>query len=107
MTDTKTDQTQASEATQVAHPWRATARTAAATIIALIPVLAVALPILAEELGPHLPVSVTAALGGTAVVLTALISAVTRIMALPQMQPLLEAVGLGAGRTPGKRELTD
>ena len=85
------------KATQVAHPWKATARTVVAYVIALVPVLIIVIPIVQEELGPYLPPSWIAWLGGAVAALGAIVGAATRIMALEAVQDLLAKVGLGTG----------
>jgi hypothetical protein len=70
--------------TQVRHPWRATARTAIALLIAL-------LPVVPEVLGGlHLDAT---AFGAQTI---AVATAVTRIMALPAVNDPLTRLGLGA-----------
>lgn len=83
--------------TQEAHPWRATARTVAATLAVVVPLIIASIPIITEQLGPYLPDGWSAWLIGAGAALTALVGAVTRIMALPAAQRLLEAIGLGTG----------
>lgn len=83
--------------TQVAHPWRAVVRTIAAYLVVAVPALLLIIPIVQDELGPYLPESWIVWLGTTAAVLAALVGAVTRIMAIPGVQKLLDMVGLGTG----------
>ncbi|WP_280389322.1 hypothetical protein [Nocardia wallacei] len=64
-------------ASQVSHPWRATAR----TVLQLVVGLAVALPTLVGLLGLPPSAGLTAALGVAAVI--------TRVMAMPQVEALL------------------
>jgi hypothetical protein len=69
---------------QVRHPWRATARTAVALLVAL-------LPVVPEVLGGlHLD---TTALGAQTLAVAA---GITRVMALPAVNDLLTRLGLGA-----------
>lgn len=82
--------------TQVAHPWKAVARTIVATVLGL--VLSGGLIALAEFL-----VELTTGTGfeahsaaflGFATVLT---GALTRLLASPAVQPIAERIGLGTG----------
>ena len=81
--------------TQIAHPWRATARTVAAWVAAVVLFLVVAIPIVIEVAGPYLPDWFAAALAGTLTILTVLVTLATRLMQLPQMQPFLDLLRLG------------
>ncbi|GAA1333050.1 hypothetical protein GCM10009592_26400 [Brachybacterium rhamnosum] len=83
--------------TQVAHPWKATLRTVVAYVVAVVPVLLVAIPVVQDELGPYLPDAWVAWLGGVVAVLGAIVAAATRIMALEAVQDLLARIGLGTG----------
>lgn len=83
--------------TQEHHPWRATVRTVAATLAVVVPLVIAAIPIISEQLGPYLPDGWSAWLIGAGAALTALVGTVTRIMALPGAQRLLELAGLGTG----------
>lgn len=83
--------------TQIRHPWKTTLRTMAQTVIALVPVLIVAVPILVEELGPWLPEAWAAWLAGLVAFLVALTGAASRIMAVPAVNDLLRRIGLDAG----------
>lgn len=83
--------------TQVAHPWKAVVRTVATYVAATLAVLIAAVPIVQDSLGPYLPDAWMAWLVGAAAVLGAIQVALTRIMALSQMQDLLSKVGLGTG----------
>lgn len=84
-------------ATQTRHPWRATVRTVAAYIVAGVLFLIPAIPLIQEHLGPWLPDAWQVWLTGATAFLAALAGLVTRLMALPQAQRLLEAIGLGTG----------
>lgn len=89
--------------TQVTYPWKATARTVFQFLMVVIVAFVAAAPEIIkfiETVAPGAPVitvivSVTAAL-------TALIATIARIMALPQVNALFAAIGLGA--TPAKTE---
>jgi hypothetical protein len=75
-------------ATQVAHPWRATLRTAVEVGIPAFIGLAIILPLVLSELtaGPlsgYIPPFVTAWLIGTAGFITAAAAAIARIAAIP------------------------
>lgn len=66
--------------TQSRHPWRATLRTAAAVVIALVPVV--------PQLVDHLGLSAY----GWAATAVAIAATVTRIMAIPAVNDLLRKV---------------
>ena len=83
--------------TQVAHPWRAAVRTIVAYLAVVIPALVVAIPVIADQLGPYLPEAWAAWLLGAATFLATLVGLATRLMALPQVQAALETIGLGTG----------
>lgn len=83
--------------TQVAHPWKATARTGVAYLLAAITFLAAALPILTEVMGDYLPPSWQAWLTGAVAFLVAVATLVTRLMALAKAQSFLSKIGLGTG----------
>lgn len=83
--------------TQVAHPWKATLRTVVAYVVALVPVLVIAIPIITDGLGPYLPEGWVAWLLGAAAFLATLVAVVTRLMAVQQVQSFLAMLGLGTG----------
>lgn len=87
--------------TQVAHPGKATLRTAVANAVGVLVVAAVVLPLVSdiveEELGQYLPDGWQAWLAGISAAIVALSAAVTRILAIPALQPWLTKVGLGTG----------
>ncbi|MFB2571357.1 hypothetical protein [Micrococcus sp. IITD107] len=83
--------------TQVAHPGRAMVRTAASYALAALAIVIAAIPVIQETLGPHLPEAWVAWLVGAAALLGAVHTAVTRIMALDQLQDALRKLGLGTG----------
>lgn len=83
--------------TQEAHPWRASLRTAVQILVPALLLFVVAQPIITDQLGAYLPEAWAAWYAGAAGFLTACGAALTRIMALPAAQRLLEAVGLGTG----------
>ena len=74
-------------------------RTAFASVLGVVVVIVIALPevlrILDAELGEFLPDHIRAWLLGAAAVTAAVITAITRIMALPGVNRLLERIGLG------------
>lgn len=90
--------------TQVAHPWRATLRTFWAVAVPAVGLVLFVGPavlnILAEELGAVFPPGFIAWLLAAAGVLSALASAVTRVMALPRVNELLGRLRLDAGAPP-------
>jgi len=83
--------------TQVAHPWKAAVRTAAAYVAGAVLVLIVAIPVVNDVMGEYLPDAWEAWLTAAAAFLGALVTLVTRLMALPQLQDFLERLGLGTG----------
>lgn len=83
--------------TQVAHPWKATARTAVAYLLAAIGFLSAALPILQEVMGEYLPPSWGAWITAAVAFLVALATLITRLMALAKAQDFLAKIGLGTG----------
>lgn len=83
--------------TQVAHPWRAAVRTIVAYLVVIVPALIVAIPVIADQLGPYLPEAWAAWLLAAATFLATLVGLATRLMALPQVQAVLETAGLGTG----------
>ena len=97
MTSTPTPAPEPGTPTQVAHPMKATLRTVAAYVLALIVLLSAALPLVADALGPYLPEGWGAWLAGAAAFLVALAGLITRLMALPQAQAFLRLIGLGTG----------
>ena len=82
--------------TQSAHPWRATARTALAFIVAAGVVMPVVLGIVLETLGVYLPPEAVTALRWIVGLIGAVSLAVTRIIAIPQVNGWLARVGLSA-----------
>lgn len=80
---------------QLAHPRKATLRTAFAVAIVLVPCYVVVIPVILDSMGEYLPDDVRAWLAASVVFVTALIAAVTRIMALPAVNDALTALGLG------------
>lgn len=87
----------AGTSTQVAHPWKATARTGVAYLLAAIAFLAPAIPILTEVMGDYLPTSWQAWLTGAVAFLVGLATLITRLMALAKAQNFLAKIGLGTG----------
>ncbi|MBS3177776.1 MULTISPECIES: hypothetical protein [unclassified Pseudoclavibacter] len=86
------------EATQSAHPARATFRTALAVILpaalgllVLLPLIAPALVAWAQESGEVVPPEVTAALVGFAAYVAAIASLITRILAVPGVETWLRS----------------
>lgn len=92
------------EPTQVQQPGRAAARTFWQTfipsLIGLVLILPEVLDILVGELGEVLPPSLRAWLLGAAVVVSAIASALAKLMANPAVNRWLEHVRLGAGIAP-------
>lgn len=83
--------------TQVAHPWKATVRTAIQTFLAVAAVLVLVAPevqAFVDQFWPGSPV--VAWIGAGAAFVAALAGLVTRIMAIPAVNDLLTRVGLGA-----------
>lgn len=93
----KTTPTLAGPSTQEAHPWRASLRTAVTYIVAAAVLFVVAQPIIADGLSDYLPDAWQAWYAGAAAFLTAVGATLTRLMALPAAQRILEAIGLGTG----------
>lgn len=83
--------------TQVAHSGKAVIRTVVQNFVPTLILLSVAIPLVVQYLGPYLPESWVAWLSGAVVFLLALVALITKIMALPQLQPFLAKVGLGTG----------
>ena len=83
-------------ATQEEYPWRATLRTIVAYIIVALPVYAIGVPILMDEVGEYLPEGAVAWLTASALFVGGLVAAVTRIMAIPRVNEALRNVGLSA-----------
>lgn len=83
--------------TQVAHPVKASLRTAVAYLLAAITFLAAAIPIIQEVAGDYLPESWVAWLTGAVAFLAALATLITRLMALAKAQDFLAKIGLGTG----------
>lgn len=93
MADTTPTPTPTPVPTQVKRPWRATLRTAVATAVVVVPLLALIVPqavqVILDESGDALPDHFrTFLLGVSAVVVTGA-AIVTRIMALPAVEVLL------------------
>lgn len=84
------------ESTQNKYPWRATIRTLTAYIVAVFGVIAVAVPIIGEEFGPILSERALAWITSITLIIGMLTSTVTRIMATPQIDELLDVVGLSS-----------
>ena len=82
--------------TQVQYPWRAAVRTALAYIVGAGIVLPIAYGIFADQLGAYLPPDVLAGIAWTVGILVAVSATVTRIMAIPQINDWLTAIGVGA-----------
>lgn len=84
------------EPTQTRRPWRATLRTALAVGIPAILLLPTIVQAAIEELGPHLPPSMTKWLVAAGAIITAVAALITRIMALPQVELLLRRLPAAA-----------
>lgn len=83
---------------QVKHPWNATLRTALQVILGItsfILLLAVVAPQILEAVADVLPENVYAWGVGAVASITALAGAITRIMAIPQINEWLKKIGLG------------
>lgn len=85
--------------TQVAHPIRAVVRTVVQVGIPTFLTLLLVVPLIIEAIlqEPSLPDGVRAWLVGLAAAITAISGVLTRIMAIPALQPWLERIGLGTG----------
>lgn len=80
---------------QLTYPRKATLRTAFASAVVLVPCYVVVVPVILDTMGDYLPEDDRAWLAASVVFVTALISAVTRIMALPAVNKALTTLGLG------------
>lgn len=89
--------THRAQSTQEAHPWRAALRTAVQIAVPALVLFVLAQPIIEEQLDGYLPDAWQAWYAGAAGFLTACGAALTRVMALPAAQRLLEVIGLGTG----------
>ena len=91
--------------TQVAHPWRASLRTAVAVLLGLALVLPIVWAIIGEELekvGWAIPEPVGTVVGVIIAAITAAAAIVTRVMAIPAVSDWLTRLNLGptpAGKT--------
>ena len=91
--------------TQVAHPWRASLRTAVAVLLGLALVLPIVWAIIGEELGKVgwvIPEPVATVVGVIIAAITAAAAIVTRVMANPAVSDWLTKMHLGptpAGET--------
>ena len=91
--------------TQVAHPWRASLRTAVAVLLGLALVLPIVWAIIGEELGKVgwvIPEPVGTVVGVIIAAVTAAAAIVTRVMAIPAVSDWLTKMHLGptpAGET--------
>ena len=83
-------------ATQVAHPGRATWRTATAGAISIIVALPVILGVVIDGMGDQLPGKVKGILVATSAFTVALTATLTRIMAIPAVNEALSRIGLSA-----------
>ena len=82
--------------TQVAHPVQTIKRTLSQIVSGLVLVIA-ALALVSEVFGVYLGENIVAWVAGASVFLTAVVTFLTRLMALEQLQPFLEKIGLGTG----------
>jgi len=100
----------ASDPTQVRRPWRATARTAAQTALAVVPVLGLVVPevvsIVLEEAGESMPSGVRVVLLGASAVIVGVAAATARVKAIPQVEWFLRRHRLvrGLAANPAKSE---
>ena len=84
--------------TQVAHPWRASLRTAVAVLLGLALVLPIVWAIIGEELGKVgwvIPEPVGTVVGIIIAAITAAAAIVTRVMAIPAVSDWLTRFNLG------------
>ena len=84
--------------TQVAHPWRASLRTAVAVLLGLALVLPIVWAIIGEELekvGWAIPEPIGTVVGSIIAAVTVAAAIVTRVMAIPAVSELLTRLGLG------------
>lgn len=84
--------------TQVAHPWRASLRTAVAVLLGLALVLPIVWAIIGEELekvGWAIPEPVATVVGVIIAAVTAAAAIVTRVMAIPAVSDWLTKLNLG------------
>lgn len=86
--------------TQTDYPWKATLRTlvqvgipAFVTLVGILPLI---IQIILEELGEQMPDGLRLWLVGVAALLTAVATALARIMAIPAVNAFLTRWGLGA-----------
>lgn len=93
--------------TQVAHPWKATVRTFIATWIPLILLALTVIPQIVEAItvDPAVPDQIRGPLAVVATVAALIAGIITRIMAIPGLQRLLSALGLGTGVESEKPEV--
>ncbi|OOB90757.1 hypothetical protein [Rathayibacter sp. VKM Ac-2630] len=92
--------------TQVEYPWKAAARTAVQTFLALAALLAIAWPIVSEFLQAYVPEAWLGYLAAGVVFVTGLAAVITRLMALPQVDAFLALLHFGAKPT-GAHRATD
>ena len=85
--------------TQLAHPGKATLRTAAAVIVAALIAVVGFGPLIIDAIiqEPIVPETLRGALLAVSAVLVALGAIVTRIMAIPGINDLLKKIGFGTG----------
>lgn len=91
--------------TQTDYPWKATLRTlvqvgipAFVTLVGILPLI---IQIILEELGEQMPDGLRLWLVGAAALLTAVATALARIMAIPTVNAFLTRWGLGAAPKQG------
>ena len=87
-------------ATQTAYPWKASLRTLVQVgipaFVTLVGVLPLIIQIILEEVGEQMPDGLRLWLVGAATLLTAVATALARIMAIPAVNAFLTRWGLGA-----------
>jgi hypothetical protein len=83
-------------ATQVKYPGRATIRTIVAVLISTISAVNILVPIVVNAAGNSLPASTLGYLNGLAITIAAISGAITRIMAIPQVNEWLKSLKLSA-----------
>lgn len=74
---------------QQRHPWRAVLRTVVEAVVPLIIIFPLIVPIVNEELGAYLPEGWQAAAVAVATFITAVMAAIARILAIPQVDEWL------------------
>lgn len=84
--------------TQVQYPWKATLRTAIATVIGAVIVMTLVLPVALDVFGTYMSDAVKGIIIYVLGILVAIVAFGTRIMAIPQVNDFLTKLGLGASK---------